>query len=393
MVSKFFRRIFNTALIGTMCLLLGLTFTMTAFAASPGDVGVWADTTSLPQNLSYANSVTYGGYAYVIGGDNGGSLVNTVYYAPLNLNGTVGAWTATTTLPQTLSASTSVVYNGYVYVMGGQHGALVNTVYSAPLNPDGTVGAWTTSVVNTLPQTINGSTSIAYDGYIYVMGGFNSTYQNTVYSAPVNDGTVGVWATSLNTLPKGLQDSSAITYNGYAYVIGGFGSSGFSNAVYSAPLGSNGTIGTWATSPNTLPQGLDGHNAVSYGGYAYVIGGRGSSGFSSGFSNAVYSAPFGPNGTIGTWATSPNTLPQPLQYASAITYNGYVYNIGGSDIGVYVDDVYFAQLTGLPPPPSPGQPAPVAAPNTGFSQVSYLPAALVVVAGVGLVIIARRRYS
>jgi len=354
-VSKFFRRIFNTAVIGVMSILIVSAFTLTAFAASPGDVDAWADTTSLPQNLTYSNSVTYNGFAYTIGGDNGSSLVDTVYSAPLNLDGTIGAWTATTSLPQPLSGSTSVVYNGYVYVIGGYNGSspLVDTVYSAPLNLDGTVGAWTTSV-NTLPQTVNDSISIAYNGYIYVMSGFNgSTLQNTVYSASVNNGTVGAWATSANTLPQALQYASAITYNGYVYVIGGLGSIEYSDSVYSAPLGVNGTIGTWATSPNSLPQALLGHNAVSYNGYAYVIGGDSN----SGLSDSVYSAPLGVNGTIGTWATSPNSLPQVLRFASAITYNGYAYNIGGGGMSGYIDNVYYAQLTGYLPPSSSSQPA------------------------------------
>jgi len=473
MVSKFFRRIFGMAAIGIMCLLISSTFTMTAFAASLGDVGAWADTTSLPQNLTYSNSVTYNGFAYTIGGDNGVSLVNTVYSAPLNLDGTVGAWTATTSLPQPLSGSTSVVYNDYVYVIGGYNGSspLLDTVYSAPLNLDGTVGAWTTSV-NTLPQTINDAISIAYDGYVYVMGGDNGSAQSTtVYSAPVNNGTVGAWATSANTLPQGLSYTSTITYNGYVYVIGGLGSIEYSDSVYSAPLGVNGTIGTWATSPNSLPQVLLGHNAVSYNGYVYVIGGDSN----SGLSDIVYSAPLGVNGTIGTWATSPNSLPQVLRFASAITYNGYVYNIGGGGMSGYLDNVYYAQLTGYLPPSSSSQPASassdssvtvdvlagvsgdpdpstleiitgpahgaatisgnnitytaakgyvgsdslvfqvcslndasmctqstlsftvtaaaVTTPNTGLESISYIPAAITVVAGISLVLVTKRRYS
>jgi len=344
MVSKLFRGIFNTAVIGIMSLLVSSAFTMTAFAASPGDVGTWADTTPIPQSLSETSSVTYNGHAFVIGGNNGISDVDTVYSAPLNPNGTVGTWVTTTPLPQNLSNSTSVVYNGYVYVIGGY----LDTVYSAPLNLDGTIGAWTTSVT-TLPKTIGQATSITYNGYIYVMGGYDintGTTQDTVYSASISDGVVDTWAASPNSLPQELRFASAITYNDYAYVIGGESNSGNSDIVYSALLGSNGTVGAWTASDHTLPKELSDHNAVSYNGYVYVMGGVGN----SGGSNAVYSAPLGASGDIGTWVTSSNTLPQAMRYASAITYNGYVYNIGGNGSTGNINNVYYAQLTGYLPP-------------------------------------------
>ena len=49
----------------------------------------------------------------------------------------LGAWNTTTVLPaDTISYATSVTYNGYVYVMGGGNGDVVfNTVYYAQLSP------------------------------------------------------------------------------------------------------------------------------------------------------------------------------------------------------------------------------------------------------------------
>jgi hypothetical protein len=108
-------------------------------------------------------------------------------------------------------------------------------------------------------------------------------------------------------------------------------------------------------------------------------------------SDAVYSAPLGANGTIGAWATSPNSLPQALWASSAVTANGFVYNIGGTN-GEFFSDVYYAQLTDYLPPASPSQPVTVAAPNTGLEPTSYIPAVITIVAGIGLALVAKRRY-
>jgi len=143
---------------------------------------------------------------------NGGAQ-STVYYAPLNANGSVGTWTSTTALPQSLYDATSVVYNGYIYEMGG---AYQSTVYYAPLNSNGSVGTWTSTTA--LPQTLAQATSVVYNGYVYELGGYNGTIaQSTVYYAPLNaNGSVGTW-TSTTALPQYLNSATSVVYNGYVY--------------------------------------------------------------------------------------------------------------------------------------------------------------------------------
>ncbi len=104
--------------------------------------------------------------------------VNTNPYTVTNNSGIPPWTTSTSTLPQALNEATSVTYNGYVYVMGGMNNSgnsSFNTVYYAPLNSNGSVGSWTTST-NTLPQALSGATSVTYNGYVYVMGGYNGSY-------------------------------------------------------------------------------------------------------------------------------------------------------------------------------------------------------------------------
>ena len=187
----------------------------------------WTATTSLPAATDQATSVVYNGYIYEIGGYNGSAALATVDYVPINANGTLGSWTATTSLPTGTDNATSVVYNGYVYEIGGYNGsAVVATVDYAPINANGTLGAWTTTT--SLPAVNYAATSVVYNGYIYEIGGRDSYALATVDYAPINaNGTLGSWTTtaSFTTARYGL---SAVVYNGYLYIVGGTNQSGTS---------------------------------------------------------------------------------------------------------------------------------------------------------------------
>ena len=219
--------------------LLMSSIAITAYAASPG-VGSWNTTTALPTTTYASSSVTYNGYVYELGGNNSSNIINGVYYAPLNANGTVGAWSTTTALPDAMDGSTSIVNNGYVYEIGGQDVSnnSLQVVYYAPLNANGTVGAWSTTTA--LPSSLGIATSVVYNGYVYELGGqlTNNTYVNTVYYAPLSsNGTVGTWSTT-TALPTNLGYATSVVYNGFVYEIGGQLTSGGTivSTVYDASI-------------------------------------------------------------------------------------------------------------------------------------------------------------
>ena len=66
--------------------------------------------------------MAYNGYLYIIGGNDGAVPLNVVQFAPINADGTIGAWTATTPLTTTRQGQTNVAYNGYLYLIGGHDG-------------------------------------------------------------------------------------------------------------------------------------------------------------------------------------------------------------------------------------------------------------------------------
>ena len=248
--------------------------------------------------------------------------------------GNVGAWkTETNNLPKGLYAATSVAYNGHVYVIGGYDGnSVLSSVYSATLNPDGAVGAWTEEG-NELPTVLYGASSTIYNGHVYVIGGYDgNSVLSSVYSATLNpDGSVGAWTSDENTLPGASYLPTSAAYNGHIYVIGGNSSveSNIINTVYSATLNPDGSVGAWTTEANSLPSPAWGASAATSNGHVYVIGGSDNTG--SNIINTVYSAPLNPDGSVGAWTTEANSLPSPAWGASAATSNGHVYVIGGSD--------------------------------------------------------------
>jgi N-acetylneuraminic acid mutarotase len=331
------------AIIAAIALIIGLTPTK-VFALTAGDLGAWQTASnSLTSGVQGASSVTYGSYVYMIGGNTTDGPVNSVSYASLNNDGTTGTWQATTPLPITVAEPVAAAYNGYLYVMGGYDGTVKNTVYYAPINNDGTVGSWTSSV-NTLPYAANAATGFAYNGYLYFIGGVNfSTFHSDVVYAPLNgDGSVGSWTTSSNHLGGSRFRGASFVANGRAYVVGGANGVGNANYVEYATLNNDGSLGSFTDSPNTMPKGLSAPSAVYNGGRAYVMGGNDGSSEQS----AVYYTVVNSDGTINAWSTASNALPVGLRAATAVSNGEYIDFMGGytSSDDTNVSTVYYSHV-------------------------------------------------
>lgn len=214
-----------------------------------------------------------------------------------------------------------------------------------------------------LPNAVWGGASTPAGGYVYQVGGtgasgtskavnwaqFN-TSTGTIDSANPGTGACGEWCHSSDyELPDGRANFSLIAYNGYLYAIGGTsancttgnssGDGGYCKTVYIAKLGANGEPRLWhPTDADTAnwtywyrDADLESERAYTgaavYNNQLYLVGGR----TSSGATTAVSIAPLTPNGKLGTWATSGNSIPAANAYSPGVeTYNGNLYVIGGS---------------------------------------------------------------
>ena len=304
----------------------------------------WTNDTANPLlvGVNAEVSVAYDGYIYEMGGYNGTASQTGVYYAPINSNGSIGAWVSSpNVLQQPTDAAFSVVYNGYVYVMGGYPyptTTYYNNVYYAKLSPTGGVGAWQSASV--LPQGLQGAGAVVYNGYIYVMGGSNGASVNTVYHVQINaNGSLGTWSTDTNVLPQNLDVAASAVYNGYLYVMGGYTGSADSSAVYYAPINSDHSVGAWVTDSNPLPVAEDAASAAVVGGYMYVMGG-----YTGSYVTTVYYSQINADGSLGVWLTT-TALPQALSYNPAVVNNGYIYLLGGANSSVAgLNTVYYGKV-------------------------------------------------
>jgi N-acetylneuraminic acid mutarotase len=317
---------------------------------SGGSVEGWNTSTPLPAALNEQGSAVYNGYIYTTGGLSGTTTISNVYYAPLQSNGKVGSWTADSAinLPGPRRFHSTVAYEGYLYVIGGSDGAnnKLDSVYytklgsnGRPTSPGSCSNVWCQTA--TLPGTSTANTSVVYNGYIYLLDGTGTMATTDVAFAKVNaNGSLGAWksAASLPSALNGVSFSDAAVYNGYVYISGGYNSSTstYEKSVYYARLHSDGTIGSWQQATASLPTALANHAMLASDGYLYVTGGANSGGDQA----AVYYAPVYTNGQVGTWRSTVS-LPVAISRHTSVAANGYLYALGGGNAAA----VQYAKIT------------------------------------------------
>jgi hypothetical protein len=240
----------------------------------------------------FNSMVTGDGTVYVLGGlDASGTATNTVYYASLSSTGSVGTWATTTALPQALYAFSAVVFQGRVYVAGGEgvNDTPVATVYSAPINADGTLGTWTTSLPN-LPVPVAYHQFVAVGGVLYVLGGTLSAAvdptsltqsagtDGTVYYNSINaDGTLAgnSWTTNPSSLIKAVEKNTVVAIGSYVLASGGLyngASTGSTEESYAQQSTVDASLGSFqgATGSKTISGTAGGYDFFNHSATLYV---------------------------------------------------------------------------------------------------------------------------
>ncbi|MDE1846225.1 MAG: hypothetical protein KGH53_03025 [Candidatus Micrarchaeota archaeon] len=174
-------------------------------AVNSGSIAGWSSTTSYPITQVEQSCAAYNGYVYcVAGGCDGtgsnscGLTTNLAYSAALS-SGSVGAWSSRTSYPLRVRDLSCVADSGYLYCVGGVDpfaGTSLNLVYSAPISA-GTIGSWSAST--SLPILAQYPACTTSNGYIYCVGGYMSGStgaSSAAYVAPISGGAVGAWSAS-----------------------------------------------------------------------------------------------------------------------------------------------------------------------------------------------------
>lgn len=335
----------------------------------------WTNTGNSLLNSARQGLVAYGynGYLYAVGGEDASgvpiSAANSVEFAKINTNGTVGTWNYTGHMASARSYMAGATYQGVLYAMGGSSGTLnatplASTEY-ARINGDGTIGScdattyhtactWTTSSSFTTAR--NRFRGAAYNGFVYMGGGRTSTptvLNDIQYAAIASDGSLGAWQTS-TSFPQTRRDLGLSVNNGYIYVYGGSQQAAMGaptaqmlGDTYYAVINADGTIGQWQKTLqyNYNNAGTDYNPRVPggttfYSNHLYFIGGC--------YVEAASSGNHCTSSLVGTFITSIDSVGRfdkgvattgsppysgtstvSRMGAKAVALNGYMYYIGG----------------------------------------------------------------
>ena len=310
-------------------------------AGNTNSTGALGTTTSFTTVRRGHVALAYNGRLYIVGGLSGGSYLNDVQYATINSDGTIGSWATTSSFSGARSFHGAVAYNGYMYIAGG-YNSTTSTYYNdsqyAKINADGTLGAWTTTTSFTTGR--NNLSMVAYRGNVYVLGGYDGTnaYNDVRYAAINTDGSLGSW-TATSSFRTARSSATAQIYNGYMYIAGGGTGAVYSDVQY-APINNDGTLGTWVdtTSFNLPRQQL---SSAIYGGFFYIFGGANKT---PTYFNDVQYAQINSNGTLGPWLTSNSTIATARSYSSAVAYQGTMYLTGGYNGTTSYSDVEYTSI-------------------------------------------------
>ena len=357
-----------------------VTFKVTEAAIfSPSTIN-WTLAQELPNGVSGHKSIfvvidkenSSDNYIYVSGGrDATATSLTQMLYARVNNDGTLNQWAETTPLPEALSFhsiasatpyNAKITGNGYIYILGGinSSGDANSKIYKTALNPDGTMGPW--SETTPLLKTLHSSGAVIFRNNIYVVGGATTAGNtsnipvNTVYKSTIGEnGELGEWS-ELSPLANARSHHGLVSFGGYLYVCGGekdtvsvdIGSLGTSGGLSSVEYGKinlrTGIIDSWAeTSP--MGKNRSKHTTLIAGGNIFVSSGlySGLTGMVQGSSENIYAVIYS-DGTIGSFngATGSNTLftsgGSNLFNQTGISYidasgKAHVVIIGGAKVG------------------------------------------------------------
>jgi hypothetical protein len=265
-----------------------------------GEVSTWSGTSALPEPTAFHaavvatpfNSKVNGdGYVYCIGGINeiGGQPTSAVYRAPINVDGSLGAWSLASALPIPLHSHGAVVFLSSIYVAGGAtyDNGPVSSVYRADIDSTGELSAW--QIMASLPSGRSYHELTVFGNYLHLFGGESASVSpddgnytsNDTKLAEVNYMRIDLrtrnlasssWSSNSASLTKRVSKHTCVIAGGNVLITAGLyngAGSGSSENSY-AQINSDGSTGSFhgATGSITIvSQGggnLFNHSALSY---------------------------------------------------------------------------------------------------------------------------------
>jgi len=292
------------------------------------------------------------GHAKIDSGSSGGGAGCGFTSARMNLPPLSSVATGTATLADTSISDTygasTIAINGAAYSPTTEtalHWAKFNNTTGAiesPTTGDGTCTNWCTKSAYDLPDERRGMSLVAYNGFLYAMGGVDSTgtRQSTVYIAKIGaNGEPQLWHPSGGSAVYWHPDTalngttarsyfSAVAYNNRMYLLGGqtnASATGTTTSEY-ANINPTGTLSSW-TGGAALPAARHGQSAQVYNDVLYLIGGANGTTTQS----TVYYVKLNSNGSMNSWIATTSLPAARTSQGGLMTtiWGGYIYIGGG----------------------------------------------------------------
>ena len=207
----------------------------------------------------------------------------------------------------------------------------------------GACSGWCSTAAYSLPAGRANFSLVAYNGFLYAMGGTDSTgtRQSSVYIAKLGaNGEPQLWHptdSNPNNWTYWHQDtglsniraySGAVAYNNRMYLLGGIGPTTPVNTVQIADILPTGKLGSWSSSTN-LPSNLYAHDVQVYNDRLYILGGSSTVG---GAPNAnVYFNKINSDGTLNSWTQTTSFSGGRMNQGGnmSVVWGAYIYISGG----------------------------------------------------------------
>ncbi|MCA9333197.1 hypothetical protein KDA00_04995, partial [Candidatus Saccharibacteria bacterium] len=278
-----------------------------------------------------------------------GVSTGTATLADSSINDTYGASTIAINPPTGTSPATQT----------GLNWAKFNSSTLAIESPNPGTGAcsgWCTDSAYDLPSARRGHSMVAYNGYLYAIGGLDGSGNrvSTIYIAKLGaNGEPQLWHPtdpdkdnwvywySDTGLSSGTARSylGAIAANNRIYLLGGETNSspGGVTTVERADILPNGILGSWTTSGmQAIPSGAGTHmhSVQFYNNNLYILGGfEGVKTSSSNLRDTVYYSRLNNDGTMNSWQSTSSFATARGSFGGSMSYiwGAYIYIGGGCD--------------------------------------------------------------
>ena len=238
---------------------------------------------------------------------------------------TINSWSLNGTLPIAASYLSCAVIKNKLFLFGGDGDK--TTIYSSVINSDGTLNA----------LSLYGYTPVApYEHSCKVVSGSVSSriylFTNKIISAPIDsNGEIGSWTNPSYEAFNVFRSKFIVTKNRvYGFCVGA-GDAGYDTRVWYANINSDGTLGTWIIDTIVVPAGVcKQRNIIAViKNFVYMLGGV----YDNTITSQVHRAIIDANGYLGAW-TQVSSLPFTLSDSSAVVTKNFVYTFGGHINGV-----------------------------------------------------------